>query len=299
MPHALAQALEERILLLDGATGTVQQAWNLGEEDYRGERFRGHSIPLKGNGDVLSLTRPDVVAATHRQYLDAGADMIETNTFTATSIAQADYGLEASVAAMNLASAQIAREVADEFGTGSRPRFVAGVLGPTNRTASISPDVNDPGARNIRFVELVASYREAAEALLDGGVDLVMVETIFDTLNGKAALFALDELFTERGQAVPVMVSGTITDLSGRTLSGQTPEAFWNSVAPAQPLIVGLNCALGAGGIATSCRSPLPRCHHLHKRAPECGSAERVRRLRRNARSPWPGLLATSSIRAS
>ena len=245
MSHPLAEALAERILLLDGATGTVQQAWNLGEGDFRGERFREHSIPLKGNGDVLSLTRPDVVAETHRRYLEAGADMIETNTFTATSIAQADYGLEASVAEMNLASAQIARKVADEFATSSRPRFVAGVLGPTNRTASISPDVNDPGARNVRFVELAGAYREAAEALLDGGVDLVMIETIFDTLNGKAALFALDELFAERGQSVPVMVSGTITDLSGRTLSGQTPEAFWNSVAPARPLIVGLNCALG------------------------------------------------------
>ena len=245
MTHPLAQALEERILLLDGATGTVQQAWNLGEEDFRGERFREHPFALKGDGDVLSLTRPDVVAATHRQYLEAGADIIETNTFTATSIAQADYGLEGAVAEMNLASAQIARAVADEFATADRPRFVAGVLGPTNRTASISPDVNDPGARNIRFVELAAAYREAAEALLDGGVDLLMIETVFDTLNGKAALFALDELFGERGHALPVMVSGTITDLSGRTLSGQTPEAFWHSVAPARPLIVGLNCALG------------------------------------------------------
>ena len=245
MIHPLAEALEERILLLDGATGTVQQAWNLVEEDYRGERFREHPFALKGDGDVLSLTRPDVVAATHRQYLEAGADMIETNTFTATSIAQADYGLEGSVADMNLASAQIARAVADEFSTADRPRFVAGVLGPTNRTASISPDVNDPGARNIRFIELAAAYRQAAEALLDGGVDLLMIETVFDTLNGKAALFALDELFGERGHALPVMVSGTITDLSGRTLSGQTPEAFWNSIAPARPLIVGLNCALG------------------------------------------------------
>ncbi len=245
MTHPLAEALEERILLLDGATGTVQQAWNLGEEDYRGERFRQHPFALKGDGDVLSLTRPDVVAATHRQYLEAGADIIETNTFTATGIAQADYGLEGVVAEMNLVSAQIARAVADEFSTADRPRFVAGVLGPTNRTASISPDVNDPGARNIRFAELAAGYREAARGLLEGGVDLVMIETVFDTLNGKAALFALDELFAERGQAVPVMISGTITDLSGRTLSGQTPEAFWNSVAHARPLIVGLNCALG------------------------------------------------------
>ena len=242
--HPLAQALAERVLVLDGATGTQQQAYNLQEADFRGERFAGHNQPLAGNGDVLSLTRPDVVDATHRAYLEAGADIIETNTFTATRIAQADYGLEHAVRDLNFASAVIAREAADAFATDGRPRWVAGVLGPTNRSASISPDVNDPGVRNVRFVELVTAYREAAEALIDGGVDLIMIETVFDTLNAKAALFALEELF-DNGRRLPVMVSGTITDLSGRTLSGQTPEAFWHSIRHAEPLIVGLNCALG------------------------------------------------------
>ena len=242
--HPLAQALAERVLVLDGATGTQQQAYNLQEADFRGERFAGHNQPLAGNGDVLSLTRPDVVDTTHRAYLEAGADIIETNTFTATRIAQADYGLEHAVRDLNFASAVIARKAADAFAADGRPRWVAGVLGPTNRSASISPDVSDPGARNVRFVELVTAYREAAEALIDGGVDLIMIETVFDTLNAKAALFALEELF-DNGRRLPVMVSGTITDLSGRTLSGQTPEAFWHSIRHAEPLIVGLNCALG------------------------------------------------------
>ena len=248
MANPLAAALEERVLVLDGATGTMQQAYNLEEADFRGEAFKGHNANLKGNGDVLSLTRPDVVAATHRAFLEAGADMIETNTFSATSIAQADYKLEHAVREINLAAAKLARQAADAYATARQPRWVAGVLGPTNRSASISPDVNDPGARNIRFGELVDAYREAAEALIDGGVDLVMIETVFDTLNAKAALFALDEIFETRAR-LPVMVSGTITDLSGRTLSGQTPEAFWQSIRHAKPLLVGLNCALGPAAL--------------------------------------------------
>ena len=242
----LARSLAERMLVLDGATGTMQQAYDLAEGDYRGERFAGHNLPLKGNGDVLSLTRPDIVAATHRAYLEAGADIVETNTFSATRIAQADYGLEESVHDMNVAAAAIARRTADEFVQPGRPRWVAGVLGPTNRSASISPDVNDPGARNIRFAELVDAYAEAARGLVVGGVDLVMIETVFDTLNAKAALYALDDVFAETGRRLPIMVSGTITDASGRTLSGQTPEAFWLSIRHADPLIVGLNCALGS-----------------------------------------------------
>ena len=239
--HPLARALRERVLVLDGATGTMQQALGLAEADFRGERFADHHASLRGNGDILSLTRPDAVEQIHRAYLAAGADIIETNTFTATRIAQADYGLEDAVRDMNRESAIIARRAADAF---AGPRWVAGVLGPTNRAASISPDVSDPGARNVYFDELVAAYREAAEALVAGGVDLILIETVFDTLNAKAALFALDEIFLA-GERLPVMVSGTITDASGRTLSGQTPEAFWHSIRHAEPLVVGLNCALG------------------------------------------------------
>ncbi|MGD9386853.1 MAG: methionine synthase [Gammaproteobacteria bacterium] len=242
----LAELLRRRILLLDGATGTLMQARKLVEADFRGERFADHPADLKGNYDLLSLVRPDIVADVHRAYLDAGADIVETNTFSATSIAQADYGLEAVVAEMNYAAASIARECADAAAADGRPRFVAGVLGPTNRTASISPDVTDPGKRNVRFDELVAAYREAALGLADGGADLIMVETVFDTLNARAALYALDTLFEEEGFRLPVMVSGTITDASGRTLSGQTVEAFWNSIRHVRPLVVGFNCALGA-----------------------------------------------------
>ena len=244
--RTLAHALTQRLLVLDGATGTMQQAYELTERDYRGDRFAGHNLPLKGNGDVLSLTRPDIVEATHRAYLQVGADIVETNTFSATRIAQADYGLEDAVYEMNAAAAAIARRSADEFALPDRPRWVAGVLGPTNRSASISPDVNDPGARNVRFQDLVTAYAEAAKGLVEGGVDLVMIETVFDTLNAKAALYALDDVFAQVGQRLPIMVSGTITDASGRTLSGQTPEAFWHSIHHAEPLIVGLNCALGA-----------------------------------------------------
>lgn len=242
----LAELLSRRILLLDGATGTLMQEKNLGAADFRGERFPA-SADLKGNFDVLSLTRPEVVAGVHRAYLEAGADIIETNTFSATSIAQGDYGLQDCVVEMNFAAARIARECADAAAAADgRPRFVAGVLGPTNRTASLSPDVSDPGKRNVRFDELVAAYREAALALADGGADIIMVETVFDTLNARAALYALEAMFDDEGFRLPVMVSGTITDASGRTLSGQTVEAFWNSVRHARPLVVGFNCALGA-----------------------------------------------------
>ena len=241
----LADTLTERVLLLDGATGTTQQAFALDEAAFRGERYVDHALPLQGNGDVLSLTRPDVVEATHVAYLDAGSDIIETNTFTATSIAQADYGLEGDVAEINLESARIARRVADRYSTAERPRWVAGVLGPTNRSASLSPDVNDPGARNVRFDDLLASYREVADALILGDVDFFMIETVFDTLNAKAAIYAIQAAKEAAGVDLPLMVSGTITDASGRTLSGQTPSAFWTSIAHADPLIVGLNCALG------------------------------------------------------
>ena len=247
MPHPthLADALAERVLLLDGATGTIQQSFELTEDDFRGRRFADHRALLKGNGDVLTLTRPDVVEATHAAYLEAGSDIIETNTFTATSIAQADYALENFTAEMNLESARLARRVADEFSSSDRPRWVAGVLGPTNRSASLSPDVNDPGARNVRFDDLFEAYFEATEGLIAGGADFIMVETVFDTLNAKAAISAVQAAQEAAGTNLPLMVSGTITDASGRTLSGQTPAAFWTSVAHASPLIVGLNCALG------------------------------------------------------
>jgi len=243
----LTELLRRRILILDGAMGTQIQACRLGEADFRGT-FHDHPQDLIGDNDILVLTRPDVVRRIHDAYLEAGADIIETNTFSATRIAQADYRMESQARAINEAAARIAREAADAWSarTPDKPRFVAGALGPTNRTASISPDVNDPGARNVTFDELCAAYREAAEGLVDGGADILLVETIFDTLNAKAALFALESLFDERGARLPVIVSGTITDASGRTLSGQTPEAFWNAVRHVHPLAVGLNCALGA-----------------------------------------------------
>ena len=249
MKHPLAQALEERILILDGATGTMQQAQRLTEEDFRGERFRTHPGQLRGNGDVLSLTRPDVIEYIHDAYLDAGADVIETNTFSSTRIAQADYSLESAVYEMNLAAAQIARRAADAHSTPRRPRFVAGVLGPTNRTASISPEVEDPGFRNVRFGDLEEAYVEAATALIRGGVDLLMIETVFDTLNAKAALFGIRRAFEQCAAQLPLMVSGTITDASGRTLSGQTCAAFWHAISHAEPLLAGLNCALGAAAL--------------------------------------------------
>jgi len=244
----LHSLLDQRILILDGAMGTMIQRRRLAEADYRGARFADHPKELKGNNDLLLLTQPEVIRAIHADYLDAGADIIETNTFNATSLSQADYGLEALAYELNVAGAQLAREAADEYSakTPDRPRFVAGVLGPTSRTASISPDVNDPGFRNVTFDELVAAYTEAVRGLCDGGADLILVETIFDTLNAKAALFAVEQYFDAVGRRLPIMISGTITDASGRTLSGQTTEAFWNSLRHARPLSFGLNCALGA-----------------------------------------------------
>ncbi|HWJ06145.1 MAG TPA: methionine synthase, partial [Steroidobacteraceae bacterium] len=239
--------LGERLLVLDGAMGTVIQSHRLDEADYRGERFREHPRDLKGNNDLLVLTRPELIGDIHRRYLEAGADIVETNTFNSNATSQADYGTEALVRELNLAAAQIARRAADEVASRTgRPRFVAGALGPTSRTASLSPDVNDPGYRNVTFDELAATYAEATRALVDGGVDMLLVETIFDTLNAKAALFAVRDVLDELGLDLPVMISGTITDASGRTLSGQTVEAFWNSVRHARPEVIGLNCALGA-----------------------------------------------------
>jgi 5-methyltetrahydrofolate--homocysteine methyltransferase len=242
--HPLAAALRERILILDGAMGTMLQAEGLEEVDYRGERFADHPGDLKGNNDLLCLTQPAIIARIQKRYLEAGADIIGTNTFNSTRVAQGDYDLSELAAELNLAGARIARQVADEMTARdpARPRFVAGILGPTPRTASISPDVNNPGARNIRFDDLVADYSEATRALIEGGVDLIMIETIFDTLNAKAAIFAAQGVFAERGQSLPLMISVTFPDTSGRVLSGQSPEAFWNAIAHARPLIVGSNC---------------------------------------------------------
>ena len=244
----IEEILRERILVLDGAMGTMIQRHNLTEEDFRGSRFKAHAHPLRGNNDILSLTRPDVIKEIHRLYYEAGADIAETNTFSATTIAQADYHLEDAVYDINFSSARLAREVADEMTKKEphKPRFVAGAMGPTNKTASLSPDVNNPGYRAVTFDQLVTAFKEQARALLDGGVDLLLLETIIDTLNVKAALFAIQELFEERGASVPIMVSGTITDASGRTLSGQTTEAFLVSVSHVPLLSVGLNCAMGA-----------------------------------------------------
>ena len=226
--------------------GTMIQRYKLGEADYRGERFKDHPKDLKGNNELLQFTRPDVIREIHEQYLAAGADIIETNTFGATSVAQDDYGLASVAREMNVVGARLAREACDRFESADKPRFAAGALGPTPRTASISPDVNDPAARNVSFDELKAAYLEQAAGLLEGGCDLFLVETIFDTLNAKAAIFALDELMESTGERLPVIISGTVTDASGRILSGQTVTAFWHSVRHARPLAVGLNCALGA-----------------------------------------------------
>jgi len=244
--QALPALLEQRILILDGAMGTMIQRFKLSEADFRGERLKDHPKDLKNNSDLLVLTRPEVIRDIHEGYLAAGSDLIETNTFGANSIAQEDYGLGHLAREMNLAAARLAREAADKFSTPDHPRFVAGALGPTPRTASISPDVNDPGARNVDFEQLRASYHEQALALVEGGVDLLLVETIFDTLNAKAALFAIEEVFAQTGERLPLIISGTVTDASGRILSGQTVAAFWYSVRHARPLAVGLNCALGA-----------------------------------------------------
>ncbi|MDR2871195.1 MAG: homocysteine S-methyltransferase family protein [Xanthomonadaceae bacterium] len=259
--NALLSALDTRILVLDGAMGTMIQGHALTESDYRGERFAGGydrerahahgpqcTHDLKGDNDLLSLTHPEIIASIHMAYLEAGADLIETNTFNANRISQADYHLEHLARELNVASAHIARACCDAVSarTPDKPRFVVGVLGPTGRTASISPDVNDPGFRNIDFDGLRTIYREAADGLIEGGADILMIETIFDTLNAKAALYAIEETFDARGGRLPIIISGTITDASGRTLSGQTAEAFHNSLTHVRPLAIGLNCALGA-----------------------------------------------------
>lgn len=244
----IREILKERILVLDGAMGTMIQRYTLDEDDFRKGWFEGHDFPLKGNNDLLSLTRPEIIKEIHAEYLEAGADIVETNTFSGTWIAQADYGLEKFAYDINFHGAKLAKEVCKKFTLENpdKPRFVAGSIGPTNRTASISPDVNDPGFRNITFDELVDAYTEQTKGLMDGGSDLLLVETIFDTLNAKAALVAISNVFEERGEELPIMVSGTITDASGRLLSGQTAEAFLISVQHMPLLSIGLNCALGA-----------------------------------------------------
>ena len=244
--QALPDILENRIAILDGAMDTMIQRFKLSEADYRGERFKDFPKDVKGNNELLSLTRPDVIRDIHEGYLAAGADMIETNTFGATTIAQEDYNMADLAIEMNRASAALARAACDKFSTPDKPRFAVGALGPTPKTASISPDVNDPGARNVDFESLRKAYYEQTKALVEGGVDVLLVETIFDTLNAKAALFAIEEYFADSGERLPLIISGTVTDASGRILSGQTVTAFWHSVRHARPLAIGLNCALGA-----------------------------------------------------
>ncbi|MDG2150675.1 MAG: homocysteine S-methyltransferase family protein [Polaribacter sp.] len=244
----ITEVIKNRILVLDGAMGTMLQAYKFSEEDFRGERFKEYPIPLQGNNDLLSITQPEAIKTIHASYFEAGADIIETNTFSGTTIAMADYQMEDLVYELNYQSAKIAKEVAEEYTARepNKPRFVAGAIGPTNRTASMSPDVNDPGYRAITFDELRIAYKQQVEALIDGGVDILLVETVFDTLNAKAALFAIEEVKEERNIEIPTMLSGTITDASGRTLSGQTAEAFLISVSHIPLLSVGFNCALGA-----------------------------------------------------
>ncbi len=265
---AIFKALKERILILDGAMGTMIQQHDLGEADFRNDRLTDHAKSLKGNNDLLSITRPDIILDIHRAYFEAGADIAETNTFSSTTIAQADYALEEWVYELNVESARLAKAAADEFTAlnPAKPRFVAGSIGPTNRTASLSPDVNDPGFRAITFDDLRKAYLQQAKALIEGGVDILLIETVFDTLNAKAALFAIDELFEELDMDYPVMLSGTITDASGRTLSGQTTEAFLISVEHFPLLSVGLNCALGAAQLR-------PYLQTLSEKAPFAVSA--------------------------
>jgi 5-methyltetrahydrofolate--homocysteine methyltransferase len=260
--QALPALLQERTAILDGAMGTMIQQLRLGEAQYRGERFKGWGSDVKGNNELLNLTRPDVIQDIHAAYLAAGADLVETNTFGATSIAQADYGMADLAVEMNLAAARLARAACDAAATPTRPRYVAGALGPTPKTASISPDVNDPGARNVTFEGLRVAYFEQTRALIEGGADVLLIETIFDTLNAKAALFAIDECFEATGECLPIIISGTVTDASGRILSGQTVAAFWHSVRHARPLAIGLNCALGAALMR-------PYIQELHRAAPD------------------------------
>ena len=260
-------------MILDGAMGTMIQAYNFSEEDYRGERFKDYEILLKGNNDLLTLTQPEAIKEIHKKYLAAGADIIETNTFSGTTIAMADYAMEDLVYELNFESARLAKEAADEFTAKEphKPRFVAGSMGPTNKTASMSPDVNDPGFRAVSFEELRVAYKQQAEALLDGGADILMVETIFDTLNAKAALFAIEEIKEERNIDVPIMVSGTITDASGRTLSGQTAGAFLISISHIPILSVGFNCALGASQLVPHLEVISKRSEHFISAHPNAG----------------------------
>ena len=244
----LKREAKERILILDGAMGTMIQRYKLDEAGYRGTRFKDHQRDLKGNNDLLVLSQPKIISEIHNAYLEAGADIIETNTFNAQAISQGDYGLEDIVYEMNVAAGRLAREAADAWTkkTPSKPRFVAGAIGPTNRTASISPDVNNPGFRNVSFDALVEAYTTQTRGLIEGGADIILIETVFDTLNAKAAGFAVEQVFDELGVRLPIMISGTITDLSGRNLSGQTPEAFWYSMQHLEPFSIGLNCSFGA-----------------------------------------------------
>ena len=250
---ALHAAIQQRILLIDGAMGTMIQRYQLTEADYRGETFKNHTHDLKGNNDILSITKPEIIAAIHREYLEAGADIIETNTFSGTVIAQADYQLESAVDEINYQSALIAKREATAFTAKdpNKPRFVAGAIGPTNRTLSLSPDVNNPGYRAVTFDQVMQAYYQQTAALVKGGVDIILIETIFDTLNAKAAIFAVKQFFKDSGKELPIMISGTITDASGRTLSGQTLEAFYISIEHAKPFSVGINCALGAAEMRT------------------------------------------------
>lgn len=270
---SIQQLLRERILVLDGAMGTMLQRYKFTEADFRGERFKDWKHPLQGNNDLLSLTQPEAIEAVHRKYFEAGADIVETNTFSGTTIAMADYHMEELVYELNYESARIAKKVADEFTAAEphKPRYVAGSIGPTNKTASMSPDVNDPGFRAISFNELRIAYKQQVEALLDGGADILLVETVFDTLNAKAALFAIEEVKEERQIDVPIMVSGTITDASGRTLSGQTAEAFLISISHIPILLVGFNCALGANQLTPHLEVISARTDHFISAHPNAG----------------------------
>ncbi len=273
MKRKIKEILKERILVLDGAMGTMIQQYNFSEEDFRGERFKDFPVSLKGNNDLLSITQPKAIKEIHKKYFKAGADIIETNTFSGTSISMADYKMEDLAYELNFESAKIAKEVADDFTSKepNKPRFVAGSMGPTNKTASMSPDVNDPGYRAVSFNDLRLAYKEQAEALLDGGVDILLVETVFDTLNGKAALYAIDEIKEERDIEIPIMLSGTITDASGRTLSGQTAEAFLISVSHIPLLTIGFNCALGANLLQPHLESIAPRTDFAISAHPNAG----------------------------
>ncbi|MCB0456570.1 MAG: homocysteine S-methyltransferase family protein [Flavobacteriaceae bacterium] len=271
--HIIEKIVRERILVLDGAMGTMLQRYQFTEEDFRGERFKNFHKSVKGNNDLLSLTQPQAIAEVHKKYFEAGADIVETNTFSGTTIAMADYDMQDLVYELNFESAKIAKQVANEFTQKEphKPRFVAGAMGPTNKTASLSPDVNDPGYRAISFDALRIAYKQQAEALIDGGVDLLLVETIFDTLNAKAALFAIEEIKEERNIDIPVMVSGTITDASGRTLSGQTAEAFLISISHIPLLSVGFNCALGAKQLTTHLEAVASRTNLAISAYPNAG----------------------------